>query len=557
MLGSPHDSCAPTASAAQQDTAAPQAAPDNARLPRLLSVPETWAFGFTGLLLWLFVGPEACRELGPAALLVWLPATLVGILINLQVQRLGAAWPDVAGGTPSYATRLLHDTPWLARYVGMAYFQGWASIPTLSGILLSDVLLYNLEALGYHAPPLPFYLGFTCLCFVIALGGVQTLSILHFFFAMPAVGLLLVFVVSGLGWLALAPSSPGMWPATGNGLSLPGWARWYFLATSTAYVGETAALFVADSRRPTGTLRCLSAVACVMPVVFLGGSWVLRRGLDPAGAPTPLPVLELITVARPFWGASTGTLVTFLIAAGCLLSCATATATAPRVLYQMGRDGLAAPCFGTASTYGVPAPAILFTLATALGLLSWGGFSTLFVVTGTGWFFSFIALHGGIWRQRHRPECLWPRWTLGIFLAEVVIFVVGGVAWGWRLGRIDGQGRARRGRAARARRDDLRQASAPVGEGRPGAARQDRPCLPGRRPGTDCPASPGGGECRCNAAAEDRPCAQGGQRPDRRPPAGRPRPRAGAAGRLRHGGWRPGAGRPSPGGKRSGSCTTS
>lgn len=62
-------------------------------------------------------------DLGWQALWVWLPGAVIGILINLQVQHLGATWPELAGGTPSYLRRLLPRSPWIATYgeIGRAH----------------------------------------------------------------------------------------------------------------------------------------------------------------------------------------------------------------------------------------------------------------------------------------------------------------------------------------------------------------------------------------------------------------------------------------------------
>lgn len=58
-------------------------------LPSTLSSFETFGFGFGGLLLWLGTAPAMHAALGPGALLVWIPDTSIGVLLNLQVQRLG------------------------------------------------------------------------------------------------------------------------------------------------------------------------------------------------------------------------------------------------------------------------------------------------------------------------------------------------------------------------------------------------------------------------------------------------------------------------------------
>lgn len=96
-------------------------------LPRSLTSQETWGFGFSGLLLWLGTAPAMHAALGPQALYVWLPATIIGILLNLQVKRLGTYFPEVAGDTPNYMTRLL------VAFVGVV-IACWTSLPQIAAI---------------------------------------------------------------------------------------------------------------------------------------------------------------------------------------------------------------------------------------------------------------------------------------------------------------------------------------------------------------------------------------------------------------------------------------
>lgn len=396
------------------------------RLPRLLSVAETWAFGASGLLLWLFTVADMDSALGAGALAVWIPVTAVGIVINFQVKHLGSFWPEMAGGTPNYTTRLLRDQPRLARYSAFAYFQGWASVAALSAMLLADLMMVHLRSLEIPVHAVSIYIVCTSLSFAVALAGSRALGLLQVFFVVPAMGVLLGFVLHGLGWVALDVT--GGAPATARSLELAPWAKWYFLAAYAAYSCETASSFVGDSKDPRRTLTCLRVIAALMPIVLVGGSWVF---LHTAGSGTAeLSVQRLVAAATPFWGRFAPLAITFLVGSGCLLGCATAAGNAPRILYQMALDGHAAPVFGVSSARGVLGPAVLMTAVTALLFLVWPDFSFVYTVTATGWLFSFLALHYALWRNRHRPESRWPRLSLALLLAESMIFVVGGIAWG-------------------------------------------------------------------------------------------------------------------------------
>ncbi len=406
-------------------------------LQRSLSPLETASFGVTSHISWLSTAPAIHAALGAAAMLVWLPLVLVGMLLNLQVKRLGSVWPDVAGGTPNYATRLLKDYPFLGRYAAIGYYLGWVSYLPINAIILADLVEANLKAADLACPNLLLKVGFTLIGFVVAFSGTRALAILHTVFAAVAMGLLLMFSAAGLGWLALAPASPGFWPtdwfsnALAQPLTFTDWAKWYFIAVYSACGCETTSSYIADSTNPRRSLRFLTISSVLMPPIFWGGSWVLMR-LATAPNLGSDPLANLAAAALPFWGPWTSMFITFLVASSCLLGCATVVSNSPRILYQMARDGHLAPVFGIVSRRGVLSPALIATLMVSLVTLVWGDIVKIVMVTVTSYFLSIMLFHLGLGLNAKNSQTLLGRTTLGIFAAEVVIFCVGGWAWGWQ-----------------------------------------------------------------------------------------------------------------------------
>jgi signal transduction histidine kinase len=401
------------------------------KLERSLGSLETWGFGLSGLLLWLGTAPAMHAALGAQALWVWVPATLVGMLLNLQVKHLGTQFPDITGGTPSYITRLLQDFPGLARYSALGYWMGWVSIPPMNAIILADLIQSQFAAVGVDCPVKLLQISFTLLPFIVAATGLRAMGILHTFFVLPAVGVILLFCGQGLGWLMLSPTSPGLGPQDWGSINWVDWLKWFYIAVYAAYGGETASCFVAESRRPTTTLQCLKLMAGLLPVVYIGGSWVLTQlATDPRAADSAF--LNLVAASTPFWGAWAQAGVAFLIVSGCLLSSATAIAICPRVLYQLASDRYLAPVWGVVSRQGAFPPGLLLTLAISLMCLFWGNTTQVVFVTGTGYLLSMMALHGGMWLRRGQPESLWPWWSLLFFTVEAVVLGVGGWHWGLR-----------------------------------------------------------------------------------------------------------------------------
>jgi len=406
------------------------------RLTRNLPALETWGFGLSGLLLWLGTAPGMHLELGTEALWVWIPCAIVGIMLNLQVRRLGEHGQDVAGGTPNYTARLLKHHPMVARYVAIGYYMGWFSVPPMNAIILTDLIKANLDPLGVTTPEVALKIGLTALPYIVAFSGTRALGILHLFFVLPAIGFLLTFCLQGLGWLALSPTSPGFLPNQVNIVGSPefgwqSWAKWYFVAVYAAYGCETASSFVADSRKPRITLQSLTFAACVLPIVYIGGSWVIARLATPDN-PSGNAFLALESAAYPFWGEAAPVLVTFLVASGCLLSSATAVSNSPRILYQLSLDGYIPPVFSVVSRRGVLGPSLFMTGLLSLVCLIWGDVTHVVMVMGTGYLVSMIGIHWGLWLRRHSPETLWAGLALCFCGVELGVLIIGGLAWNWQ-----------------------------------------------------------------------------------------------------------------------------
>ncbi|MBD2101261.1 ATP-binding protein [Leptolyngbya sp. FACHB-261] len=402
------------------------------RLPRSLTALETWGFSLTNLVAWIALAPIMQAALGSQALWVWLFGAISGVLYNLQVQHLGSQWPELVGGNPAYVARLLKPYPWLRRYVAIGYFLTWAATPAVSAIVFAALLKENLEPLGLPCPELPLKIGFTAIAFVVALSGTKALSVLHLCLVLPAIASLLLFCVQGVGWLALSPDSPGLLPSHWPSFSFNSWANWVFLALPTYYCSDTSAVFVGESRKPTAALRFLLLTACLIPVVFLGGSWVLMQ-LATRPELGNNPFLILVAVAQPFWGQSASAFVTLLVTAGLLLACATAVAVCPRFLYQFALDGELAPVFAVVSRTGVLEPALAFTFLISFLCLAWGDVPSLLVATGTSYFVTIMIVQLALWLSRQQPEVRWPHWSLGCLLLEAVVLVVAGATWRWTL----------------------------------------------------------------------------------------------------------------------------
>ena len=400
-------------------------------LSRSLSALETWGFGLTGHVGWIGTAPAIHAGLGQKALWIWIPGVLVSVLLNLQVRSLGERWQDMAGGTPNYAARLLKKLPGFERYVALGYFIGWAAAPAIYAIILTDLIKTSLQPLGISCPEIFLKIAFTAIPFIVGFSGTKALSVLHLFFVIPAVIFAVGYAVQGIGWLAFSPTSPGIFPSELSPPSFSNWAKWFFVSVYSVYSCETASSFVADSQRPDQTLRFLSFAAWLIPVVFLSGPMVLTQLATQPGIGDDV-YLNLSAAAKFFWGSSASFLVTLLIAFSCFLSSATAICNTPRILYQLSLDKFLAPVFSVVSRRGVLEPALLFTFLFSLVCLVWGDVSRVVMVTGTSYLISMMGFHLGLWLCRGEPGVRWAGLSLSFFFGELVILIVGGLAWNWQ-----------------------------------------------------------------------------------------------------------------------------
>lgn len=397
-----------------------------------LSVTETWAFGFSVLLFWVVVAPAVHMEVGPGALAAWIPATLAGVVITLQIRRLALARTGAAGGSPVYVAGLWSDQPLVARWAGWAYFHSWAIVPPVLAWILADLATDSLAMAGVTFPPLAIQLVILGAVYGLAFTGIRALSIVHLAFLIPSLGILALFGVQGLAHFLLPLEGGAPLAAPEVSVGFPGWLPWlatYFVVAYTTYGIETAAVFTADSPSPRRTLRALPVAAALSLPIMIGGSWLLHRasalppGAFASNAPSETALLE--GVAGLLWGAATPALVTFMVASCCLLACASSVAITPRVGWQLARDGVFPPLLGRLNGAGVPRVAL--GAAAVLALLHAGlGPAEMLLVGGASWVGFWALMHLGLWRRRGDDAVLWPRVALFLGLFELAVLGIGG-----------------------------------------------------------------------------------------------------------------------------------
>lgn len=347
------------------------------QLPRSLNFIETAGFALVGPLGWTGIAPAIQIAISVQSIFVWIPVTLIGILINYQIKFLGMKQLDIAGGTPNYIARLFRCHPIIAKYAAIGYLLNWVSSIPINAMILTDIVDANLQLFGAELPLLPLRVFFMLLPFIVGVTGTRAMSILHLCFIVPSISLLIAFSVQGAGWLLLSPDSPGFFPQEWHwgALNWIDWCKWFFFATFVAYSSETASSFVADSLSPTKTLKLLDIAAWTGGFIFCIASWVVLR-LAPENSNGDV-FQYFVDVAKPFWGQSASLLVTFLLSTACLLTMATAICNCPRIIYQLSCDHFIAETWGVVSNRGVFGPALIAVFGLSMIGLVWADIAVI------------------------------------------------------------------------------------------------------------------------------------------------------------------------------------
>jgi signal transduction histidine kinase len=401
-------------------------------LPRSMTMFETWGFGLSGHISWFVTNPLIVIALGPSSIFVLVPATILGVLLNLLVKQFGERWIDIAGGTPNYAAKLLHRYPAVGSYAAIGYWLAWVAALPINASILTDAIQSNLTPAGITCPRLLLKVGFIALPYILALSGSRALAILHLFFVIPAVSFSLLFCLQGLTWLGFSPDSPGLIADMSlQSLALPSfvdWAKWMFFALWLTMACETSTSFVADSQEPKRTLQFLPFAATLIPIVTIGTSWVLIRLANSVSSDAG--VFEIVsTAAQPFWGRHASVLVTLLLCSACLLNSATSVSVSPRILYQLAHDRQLPAVFAFVSRRGVLTPNLIAALFVSLGLIG-TDLSKTVIVTGVGWLSCMLTLLGGTYLRQIKLKTRRSHWLPVGMLMLAVVIGVGGWHWG-------------------------------------------------------------------------------------------------------------------------------
>ena len=392
-------------------------------LPRILSRPEVWGFGFTNFLLWPLVGGAVQTILGPGATALWAVAAVAGTITLIQVQALVRQWPELTGGTAAYVLRLFEGRAEPGRYAALGFFASWISVVPLGAVLSSDMVGRLLDSFGVAHSPILFRLGFLALMFAIAFAGARALSLLQLMLFVPGVVAFALFVALG----AAAPAHPDVPAAPGApGFALPAAA---LLALYAVYGHDTSAYLTPEARRPLTVVRCLTFVACVTVPLMAGAGWVVERHWTPDLSGATL-FEQFVGVATPSWGNRAAGLTTLLIASTAILGSATALALCSRILHQLSAEGRVGRWLSGVEPHSVFRGPLLACLVLSVPQVFFSG-EILLGFTLSTWAAAWVVFHLGLWKNRGASYVRWPHLALLLAVVEILVIVLSGPVLGW------------------------------------------------------------------------------------------------------------------------------
>lgn len=419
----------PTSTAAALD----ESVPARGRLLRVLGVGFGVAVGFGSI-----IGAGILRAPGDVAarlpvpwlfFTVWIVGGLYALLGANSVSELGTMLP-VSGGQYVYARHALGP------YAG--FLVGWADWVSTCGSVAA-VAIVVAESLGALFAPLAPHIaalsaavvmGITALLWRGAQASDRAQRITSL---IKGIGFLaLVVACFVLGGKARATSSPPVHAPAG--LALVAAFVVALQGVIFAYDGWTGVIYFSEEIRdpgrqiPRSMFGGLLAVIGIYLLVNAAFAYVL-----------PLPVmgtskLVAASAANAVFGASGATLVRVLVVIALPSSITANLLMGSRVVFAMGRDGLASRAATRVDAAGTPTTALLLTSACALLFALTGTFETVIALLT----FFFVASYGisfasvFILRRREphapRPYRAWGYpWTTALVLAGSVTFLIAAV----------------------------------------------------------------------------------------------------------------------------------
>ncbi len=427
-----------------------------------------FVIGLAGTVLVIGLVGYALVALGGFAIVLFAVLTAVGVFLCFCLAEMAAAWPERAGGLPSYAFETFRPLGnWWGDHIGglssWSYWLGWFTVAPINAFLaaLYIVDLFDIDFGGTFGPlndrfgavvPVDVFVVATILLLVMFIPcwlgirlGATFATILGIGTIIPLTLLVILpfFKPSSIDFgnldgLALAPGVDGSWQL------ILGWA---FIYTWTVLAMEAAACYIGECREPARDAKiALTAEGLfgffiyvslpIMLLAVLGVSGLGQLAEENEGWIGDANILFVgyvddIFGASTFWQWFIGL---SLITALCL-SVLNAIMGASRGLYQNAQDGIMPKAFGWVNKHNAPSFSMLFSLVCSVAVLCLGSPLQIYIFSNMGYLLALaLALIGyGIFRSMREeterplkmPRAFGPL-GLVVGIALLLLWAIGG-----------------------------------------------------------------------------------------------------------------------------------
>jgi diguanylate cyclase (GGDEF)-like protein len=392
-------------------------------LKRSLSIFESLSFSVSGQVSWIVTIPYVHTLFGLSAMLLWVPLTIISMMINLQVANLSEKWPNITGGTPNLVSKLWEENPFIARYAAYGYYWAWMSAIVVYGYYFAEVVQYHFQTIGISLPLYGILVMYIVVGFLIAFASQRLLPIIHTIFVYPVFIILASLCFLGGFYMVTHGDWTQQIPAI-DSMSFRDWSQWFLILIYTTFAGEVVSVFVSESIKPKQTIKLLRWVSLTLPLIFIIGSWYFGA-YGPKGEFTSNYKI-LGQALEPIFGSNSGLMSTLLIIFMTSLSGISAICILPRVLFQLAKDGLANPKLAYISKRGTLDISLWVSFFLTFFWLTITNMNDLTVVGAVGYALMFVFLHLGIFKKRKNHANSFPYISVVVGVINLIIIIIGG-----------------------------------------------------------------------------------------------------------------------------------
>ena len=421
-----------------------------------------FVIGLAGTILVIGLAGYALLALGGVAITLFIVLTLVGVFLCFCLAELAAAFPDRAGGLPSYAFETFKPLgTGVAEHIGglssWAYWLGWFTVAPINAYLAALYItdLFGIPLGGTYGPisekfgsawSVGVIVTAAVILLVVFIPGWLGIRLGATFATILGIGsivpLVLIIILPffkpstiDFGRVQLGTLPDGV---TGSWQLIVGWA---FIFVWTVWAMEAAACYIGECREPARDAKiAMTAEGLFGLFIYITLPLMLLAVLGTAGFAALgsgdanvvfLGYVDAIFGANEFWRWFIG----LALVAALLLSVLNALIGASRGLWQNSIDGVLPKIFSKTNKHGSPSTAIILSLVASLLVLLVGSPLQIYVFSNMGYLFALaVAMIGfGVfrWKRNDFPRPVKMPRIMGPFailfgVLGLILWIVGG-----------------------------------------------------------------------------------------------------------------------------------